>query len=306
MKILLLAEEAAGLRVLRSIAKRDIELVAVVTSRAKPGSLSSIESVARQVGCGVWRPAETRDEAFGDRLREIGIDILLNVHSLYLLSDSIISAPKIGSFNLHPGPLPQMAGLNAPSWAIYLGQKQHAVTLHWMLAGVDTGPIAYAAHFSLSDQDTGLTVSNTCVRLGVPLIEALLDTAARGRSAIPAQAQDLGLRRVFRRHDVPNDGRIIWADSARRITAFVRAADYGPFPSPWGHPKTRAGELEIGIIKARMTGEPATVVPGRVLSSSSVGVAVASGDEIVLVQTVQVNGRRANARDFMTAGDVLR
>ena len=160
--------------------------------------------------------------------------------------------------------------------------------------------------FALSDQDTGLTVSNTCVRLGVPLIETLLDTAETDHSAIPAHPQDLGVRRVFRRHDLPNNGRIIWADSAREITAFVRAADYGPFPSPWGHPKTLAGESDLEILKAQMTGEDTTAAPGSIVFSSSDGVAVASGDEIVLVQTVQVNGRRANAGDFMNEGDVLR
>ena len=67
----------------------------------------------------------------------------MNVHSLFLIHPWS-SAPTIGSFNLHPGPLPEYAGLNVPSWAIYEGEKRsHGVTVHWMDEGVDTGPIAW-------------------------------------------------------------------------------------------------------------------------------------------------------------------
>ena len=305
MKILLLAEEAAGLRALRSITQRKLDLAAVVTSAAESDSLSSIENTARQAHCEIWRPEEVRDPAFGDRLRDIGIDILLNVHSLYLLGADTIAAPAIGAFNLHPGPLPQMAGLNAPSWAVCLGEPEHAVTLHWMAPGVDTGPIAYAERFALSDRDTGLSVSNTCVKLGVPLIEKLLETAARDPAAIPARPQDLSLRRVFRRNDQPNGGRIDWSDDAARIAAFVRAGDYGPFPSPWGHPQTRSGDIELGLISARAIDEPCTAAPGTVLAASSNGVSVATGNGIVLIRTIESAGRKIDARELLQQGALL-
>ena len=73
-------------------------------------------------------------------MREQGVDLLLNVHSLYLIARrTVVAAPRIGSFNLHPGPLPEYAGLNTPSWAIYNGEREHGVTVHWMEPGVDTG-----------------------------------------------------------------------------------------------------------------------------------------------------------------------
>ena len=301
-KILLVAEEAAGLRVLRSITRHDFELAGVVTSEAKSDSLSSIESAARAAGCEIWRPPMVRDPLFGDRIREIGIDVILNVHSLSLLPASLIEAPRIGSFNLHPGPLPQMAGLNAPSWAVYRGETEHAVTLHWMAAGVDTGPVAYCARFPLSDRDTGLTVSNTCVKLGVPLIETLLETMAADPDAVPSHPQNPALRRVFRRDDVPNGGRIDWSDNARQIAAFVRAADYGPFRSPWGHPKTLSGRLELGIVSALETGEHSDAAPGTVLSSSCNGVEVACGSGTLCIRKVEASGRVLDACDLVQEG----
>ena len=301
----MLAEEAAGLRVLRSLAGLGIDLIGVVTTPAAVGALSSIDDVARRAGLPVWRPAETRQPDFGDRLRDIGVDVLLNVHSLHILDASIIEAPKIGSFNLHPGPLPQMAGLNAPSWAIYLAHQQHAVTLHWMKPGIDTGPIVFSEQFALDETDTGLSVSNTCVKLGVPLIESLLDIAARDPGSIPAHSQDLSRRRIFRRNERPNNGRIDWSGNAARICAHVRASDYGPFQSPWGHPKTCLGELEFEVIKASVTDGICDSAPGTIACSPGVGVTVATCDRPILLQSVRRDGEPVKVEDFLKQGDVL-
>lgn len=38
-------------------------------------------------------------------------------------------------------------------------ETSHAVTLHWMDVGIDTGAIAYSAEFEIGETDTGLSVS---------------------------------------------------------------------------------------------------------------------------------------------------
>ena len=68
-----------------------------------------------------------------------------------------LHAPPVS--NLHPGPLPQYAGLNVPSWAIYNGEVTHGVSLHRMDSGIDTGPIAYQASVLIGPRDTGLSLS---------------------------------------------------------------------------------------------------------------------------------------------------
>lgn len=41
-----------------------------------------------------------------------------------------------------------------PSWAVYNGERSHAVTLHWLDAGIDSGPIAWEQSFKAAT--TGL------------------------------------------------------------------------------------------------------------------------------------------------------
>jgi UDP-4-amino-4-deoxy-L-arabinose formyltransferase/UDP-glucuronic acid dehydrogenase (UDP-4-keto-hexauronic acid decarboxylating) len=258
-----------------------------------------VGGVAEQLGVPVVASERVRDAETADWIRDEGVDLLLNVHSLYLIHGDVVAAPAIGSFNLHPGPLPEYAGLNTPSWAIYNGESQHGVTVHWMEPGVDTGAIAYDARFDLTDADTGLSVSARCVREGVPLIERLLAAAAADPAAIPRREQDLSRRHYYKRAEIPDDGRIVWTRPARRIVDLVRASDYFPFPSPWGIPTTELGGAELGIVRAARTGTPTTASPGSVTTDAEGTVLVAAADEWVRVERVLADGRPRPAAEVL-------
>ncbi len=306
MRIVLLAEEAAGLRVLRALARRKEDVVAVVTA-AGPDKASpmSIANVASAQGFDVITTGALSMSDFAGLLTDKGVDILLNVHSLSILPSSVIEAPRVGSFNLHPGPLPQLAGLNAPSWAIYLGEEEHAVTLHWMLSGIDTGPIAFEEHFALSAEDTGFSVSARCVTAGVPLIERLLDTAHRSVNEIPKVAQDTSKRRFFNASDIPNNGWINWNDSAHQIAAFVRAADYGPFKSPWGSPGFQLGGQVFGVVQATPKAGNSSELPGTVIAVNQSSVTVATGNGLLEIQRLKTGDRVVPAMEALAGGQVL-
>jgi methionyl-tRNA formyltransferase len=300
VKVLLVAEESAGIQVLRALAGSPHELVAVMTAPPTRGGGATVGGVAEQLGVPVVPSERVREPETAAWLRKQGVDLLLNVHSLYLIHGDVVAAPGIGSFNLHPGPLPEYAGLNTPSWAIYNGETSHGVTVHWMEPGVDTGAIAYDARFDLSEKDTGLSVSARCVREGVPLILELLKTAATDPDAIPRREQDLSGRRYYKRADVPDGGRIDWSRPARRIVDHVRASDYFPFPSPWGSPATTLAGRELAVLKASATGEATDSAPGTVGGLRGTGALVAASDEWVLVERVQVGDAKPEP-----AADVL-
>src|SRR5437870_5807166 len=133
MNILLVAEELAGLQVLRTLASSSHRLVAVMSAPPRPGkTAASVWTVARAMGFETWPSKLVKDPALAEQIRSRQVDILLNVHSLYVIHKNILSVPLYGAFNLHPGPLPSYAGLNAISWALYRGEKSHGVTIHRM------------------------------------------------------------------------------------------------------------------------------------------------------------------------------
>lgn len=298
--MLLVAEEAAGIQVLRLIAGSDYRLVAVMTAPPTRGGGATVASVADGLGVPVLPSARVREPELAEWIRSEQVDLLLNVHSLFVAHADVVAAAAVGSFNLHPGPLPEYAGLNAPSWAIYNGESRHAVTVHWMEPGIDTGAIAYEQSFDIGQDETGLSLSARCVREGLPLLERLLEDAAGG-GELPKRPQDLSRRRYFGR-EVPQDGKVEWGRPAQEVVAFVRACDFFPFASPWGHPVARLDGSEVSILKAGSTGEAASPEPGTVGRVTDGSATVAAADEWVAVSRVSVNGEVEDAASVLRPG----
>jgi len=293
LRVVVIAEEAAGVQVLRGLLAlpKSPEIVSVLTRSAAEGAERPlVYESAQTLGLDVWPSSSVRLPELAARLREAQVDLLMNIHSLFLIHPAVLAAPNIGSFNLHPGPLPEYAGLNVPSWTIYEGEPSHGVTLHWLDEGIDTGPIAWQERFAIEATDTGLALSGKCVRHGVPLLLKLATAAADDARLIPREEQDLSRRRYFSAGP-PADGRIDWAQPAAAILRFVRAADYAPFDSPWGHPRAELAGVSVGIAKAVALGVAATQPPGGVVELETSGVVVATGDELILIQRLWSDGR---------------
>jgi methionyl-tRNA formyltransferase len=305
LRLLVCAEEAAGVQLLRHLGRLpEHQTVAVLTRLDSAAETVTVASVARAMNVQVLRSQLVREASFADWIRESGIDLLLNVHSLYIAHADVVRAPAIGSFNLHPGPLPRSAGLNAPSWAIFNGEKSHGVTIHWMDPEIDTGPIAFQSLFDLHEGDTGLTVSTRCVRLGVPLVVHLLEVASSNPQSIPAVAQELE-QRTYHGVGAPNDGNVRWAWTATKIERFVRASDFFPLSSPWGHPAAKLGSRTLGICGVASTGEACSEAPGTVRVRNGAEVEVATGDEWLRLVRLSVDGELVQPARVLNHGDVV-
>jgi UDP-4-amino-4-deoxy-L-arabinose formyltransferase/UDP-glucuronic acid dehydrogenase (UDP-4-keto-hexauronic acid decarboxylating) len=169
-----------------------------------------------------------------------------------------------------------------------------------MEGGIDTGPIAYEARLTIQDDDTGLTLSAKCVRAGIPLLHALLHDAATG--TVPHRPQPSRIRRYYGR-EVPQEGRLLWTESATQVVNFIRACDYLPFTSPWGYPRGYLAGREVSVLKAMHTGEQSEAPAGTVGQRVGGDVWVAAADEWVRVRRVQVGSITCAASEVLRPGD---
>lgn len=304
LRVLLVAEEGAGLQALKLVRRLGCNLVGLVTSTGTPGGKSAIRAGAADVGCPMWEPSGVARPEVVAAMAALDVDILLNVHSLLILPAEVVTVPRFGSFNLHPGPLPTYAGLSVPSWAIYRGETEHAVTVHWMVPAIDAGDIAYETRIPILPDETGLSLSIKCIREGLPLLEGVLETTRSSPESIPARPQDLSQRAYYRR-GAPKKGRVDWSASAIEIERLLRAANYRPFPSPWGTPWTLSGASRLGIVAARDTGVTASETPGVVGASTETGVLVATGTHWLEIERLEENGHVAPAKAILRKGQRL-
>src|SRR5262249_62181105 len=107
MNVLLVGEESAGAQTLKLLANSDHRLVGVMASptREAAGGLT-VWQRAEKLGCR-RRPAESvKDPAFAEVVRGAEVDLLLNVHSLFVIQPEIVASPRMGVFKIHPRPMP--------------------------------------------------------------------------------------------------------------------------------------------------------------------------------------------------------
>jgi UDP-4-amino-4-deoxy-L-arabinose formyltransferase/UDP-glucuronic acid dehydrogenase (UDP-4-keto-hexauronic acid decarboxylating) len=305
MNILLVGEESAGIQTLRALTNSDHKIVGVMASPSRKNiRTATLWDFATKLGCQTWPANLVKDPDFAQEVRAQEVDILLNIHSLFIINGEVLNAPRIGSFNMHPGPLPRYAGLNAVNWAIYRGETSHGVTIHKMVPELDAGPMVYQTILEIEDADTGLSLSSKCVKAGIELMLQLVQTASIDPGAIPLVPQDLAKREYFGR-EVPNEGRLRWSSPAREIVNFIRASDFFPFPSPWEHPRAVWRDKEIRVVKARISGCPCDAAPGTVGEFVESGVQIASSDEWVIATKLILDGRYLNAADVLVPGTRL-
>lgn len=304
MNVLLVGEESAGIQTLKTLARSNHRIVGVMASPKQTNGPATVWGVAEHMGYPTWPAQLVKDPDFTHEICAHRVDVILNVHSLYLIHGRILESARIGSFNLHPGPLPEYAGLNTVSWAIYRGAKTYGVTLHRMAPEIDAGPIVYRSTFNVDETDTALSLYSRCMREGLILVSRFLEIAARNSGLIPHIPQDLSKREYFPAGS-PEDGRIIWSRPARDIVNYVRACDYYPFPSPWGHPVAGKDGQNIAIVKASLTGQSSDRSPGTVGEANGSGVTVACGDEWILIHKVRFDRQYANALEVLKPMDRL-
>ena len=121
-----------------------IEVVGVGSNKTGAGALERAEAagVATAVfPAGEHEDREARDAAIGDWLDGLEIDLVVLAGYMELLSEEFVGRFENRVVNVHPALLPSFPGLDAIGQALDAGVRITGVTVHFVDAGVDSGPI---------------------------------------------------------------------------------------------------------------------------------------------------------------------
>ncbi|WP_323032900.1 MupA/Atu3671 family FMN-dependent luciferase-like monooxygenase [Paracoccus sp. (in: a-proteobacteria)] len=191
-------------------------------------------------------------------------DWLFSVSNLSILRPEMLARGRLGAINFHDGPLPKLAGLNAPVWAIIGGEPEHGVTWHMIEGGVDEGDILTQRRFEIGRDDTALTLNARCFARGA---ESFADVVAQLESGGPQRVrQDLSQRSYVGKDKRPDAAAVLdFSLPAARICALVRGLDHGDYWNPLALPKVRLADRVL-LVAAFEGTEPTNAPPGTVLA----------------------------------------
>ena len=134
-------------------------------------------------------------------------------------------------------------------WAILNGESATGASLHYMVEKPDAGALVDQQSVPILENDTALDVSFKVADAAEQVLRRSLPKLIAGSA--PAQALDLGSGSYFGRRR-PEDGRIDWRGTARRVHDLVRAVA-PPFPGAF----TEVNGCRLAVLETRVDAEPA-------------------------------------------------
>jgi len=101
--------------------------------------------------------------SFDDRLMEIidaqGPDLVVLAGFMRILTPDFTAHYEGKMLNIHPSLLPKYQGLNTHQRALDAGDQEHGVSVHFVTAELDGGPLAIQAKVAIDDNDTAETLA---------------------------------------------------------------------------------------------------------------------------------------------------
>ena len=273
-----------------------VNLVAAYTppdrrqGRGRTMEPSPVKARARELEIPVYQPSTLRNPDATGELSALNPEIIVVVAYGRLLPAEVLNIPRFGCLNLHPSLLPRHRGPSPVPGAILNGDETTGVTLMLLDEGMDSGPVIAQRARSISPADNAKTLTTELFREGAALLDATLPGWVAGD--IDACPQDDGLATYTSKMERA-DGAADWSKPAAFLWRQQRA--YTPWPGL--HTAWEGKELKLLEVSPLPEGH---AEPGTVVRADEDRLAVGTGDGLLAVRVLQLEGRRpADAADFL-------
>ncbi|TAL52354.1 formyltransferase [Pandoraea sp.] len=218
-----------GLRCLRVLLARGVDVALVVTHEDNPNEniwFGSVAQAAAEHGIPIVTPEDPRDPALFRRIEAIGPDFIFSFYYRHMLPPALLALARRGAFNMHGSLLPHYRGRVPVNWAVLHGETETGATLHEMAAKPDAGAIVAQTAVPILPDDTAAEVFDKVTVAAEQTLWRVLPDLIAGTA--PRLENDLAAGSYFGGRK-PEDGRIDWSLSAQRVYNLIRAVA-PPYP----------------------------------------------------------------------------
>jgi methionyl-tRNA formyltransferase len=275
------------------------EVVGVVCQPDRPSGRGQkvqappVKQLAERHGLAVAQPVRLKTDELPDQLAVWQPDLAVVAAYGRILPPRILALPRLGCINVHASLLPRHRGAAPIQWAILAGDAETGVTIMRMNERMDEGDMLLQRATPIGADETYGALQTRLAGIGAAaLVEALDGLAAGTLRATPQDHAAATLAPMIRKEQ----GRIDWRQPAAAIARQVRG--FNPWPSAW---TTLAGRL-LKVCAGRA--EAGTGEPGCVVGLDDT-IRIATGDGLLAIEMLQLEGRRALAAHEFARGGAL-
>lgn len=292
-RIVFLGTPAFGATILEALLSAPHEIVAVVTQPDRPAGrgrrqmvMPEVKRTALDHGLLVLQPESLRrDHATVERLRALAPDVLVLASFGQILRRPVLELAPHGCLGVHASLLPKYRGAAPIPAAILHGERETGVTLMLTDVGMDTGPILAQETLSIAPRETTATLTARLADLGAALLLRTLPAWLSDEIAPRPQDESLA---SYAPPIGKEDGAIDWSRPAEEIDRQIRA--YTPWPGAY----CGCRGVMLKVLRAHPLPDwRGEALPGQVVQCGTAEIAVATGTGLLVLDEVQLAGRRA-------------
>lgn len=306
MRIALIGQAAFGERVFSALREAGEDIVAVSSITGKPEKPDALWATAEAAGIACFPTGKLKQPDVLDAFAATKPDLGVMAFVTHILPQRVLDLPSLGTIQYHPSLLPRHRGISAMHWAIRMGESRTGLSIFWVDAGIDTGPVLLQRDVEIGPDDT--VGSLYFDKLFAPGVDALVESVRLVREGrAPRIVQD-ETRMTYEPPADDTNSAIGWARPAREVYDLIRGSN----PSPGAHAMLYATQVRIFDVRVTLFDDPnATggtartehgefpVAPGAILASEADRIDIALLGGVLHAQRLQrVGGKKLAAAEF--------
>ena len=273
------------------------EILVVLTQPDRPKGRgmkltpSPVKTLALQHNLPVWQPENLKDVSIQQQLRDLQADVMVVAAYGLLLPAAVLNIPEHGCLNIHASLLPRWRGAAPIQRAIEAGDVESGVCIMQMDVGLDTGDVLLSRNTPITDDTTAAQLHDALAVIGA---EVIVEALAKLPELIAVSQPEAGV--TYAQKLSKADAEIDWALGAKQIHNKIRALN--PVPGAWS---SLNGQV-IKVWASSVVEMSSTAVEGSIVVADKQGIAVQTGEGVVLITELQASGSKRMAAAAFVAG----
>jgi methionyl-tRNA formyltransferase len=282
---------------LQRLIERGEEVIAVVTQPDRPKGRGQqltpppVKVLAETNGIVVLQPAKVRAPEFIEVMKGLAPDLIVVVAFGQILPKALLDIPRHGCINVHASLLPRYRGAAPINWCIINGETESGVTIMQMDVGLDTGDMLVKKATPIDPDEDSSSLHDRLAAIGAEALAETLDLLLAEKLVPEKQDDALSCYAPMLKKE---DGLIDWGTGAQAIKNLVRGV------TPWPGAFTRLDGKTVKVCRVAVA--EGTGTPGTVLRADRQGLEVACGSGSILIEELQLEGRKRLAATEFLAG----
>lgn len=298
MRIVFMGVPDFAVPALARLADSGHDVAAVYTSLDKPSGRgraiteSPVKRMAEKIGLAVRHVENFNNAEDVIGLAELEPDVIVVASFGVILPKSVLDIPPYNCLNLHPSLLPRYRGPTPVPAAILAGDDSTGTSIMIIEKKIDSGPILAQREVFIGPSDTAQSLTKKLAQVSADLLmETLPGWLSRSIAPRPQRHEDATYTKMLNK----NDGELDWHLAAVELWRRVRAY----YPWPVGY--TSWGGKALRILEA-LPQSGQLDMPGRVLDLGGGEVGVQTGEGILKLARVQIEGKREMGAEEFARG----